>query len=116
MLDQDPEEPLDGPEERPVDHLRPLPGPVGGGVLDTEPDRLLEVHLQGRQLPAQAIASLTCTSILGVERALALGDHVRQAGLVSACCRAASATSHSAISPTNFSGLVDSSASNSVSP
>ncbi len=67
MLHQDPEEPLDGPEQRPVDHLRPLPGPVGGGVLDAEPARLLEVHLQGRQLPAAQLDRIpdACTSILG---------------------------------------------------
>ena len=83
VLDQDPEEPLDRAEQRPVDHVRPLPGAVRRGVLDAEPARLLEVHLQRGQLPAAADGVLHVhVDLGGVERALALGDHVRQPGVV----------------------------------
>ena len=83
VLDQDPEEALDRAEQGPVNHVRPLPAAVGGLVLDPEPARLLEVDLERGQLPAAADRVLDVHVDLGcVERALALGDDVRQAGLV----------------------------------
>ena len=83
VLDQDAEEPLDRAEQRPVDHVRALPRAVGGLVLDAEPARLLQVHLQGGQLPAAADGVPDVYVDLGcVEGAVALGDHVRQARLV----------------------------------
>src|ERR1700733_14458691 len=54
VLGEDAEEPLDRPEQRPVDHHRPLPGAVGSGVLQLEALREVEVHLDGRHLPATA--------------------------------------------------------------
>ena len=118
VLDQDAEEPLDRAEQRPVDHVRALPGAVGGLVLDAEPAGLLEVDLERGHLPAPPDRVLDVHVDLGrVERALALGDHVRQAGLVQRVLeRRLGGAPTPRGSPTNFSGRVDSSASNSVSP
>ena len=52
MLDEHPDEPLDGTHESPMDHHRP--GPVVGavGVGEIEVLRLGEVDLKGGELPA----------------------------------------------------------------
>ena len=54
VLGEDGEEPLDGAEQRPVDHHRPVALVVGADVLELEALRELEVELDGRHLPRAA--------------------------------------------------------------
>ena len=60
MLGEDPEEPLDRPEQRAVDQHRALTGPIGGGVGEFETLRHGEVQLDGGHLPTtpQCVAHL----------------------------------------------------------
>ncbi len=81
MLQEDGEEPFDRPEQRPVDHERPVPGPVLADELQVEQVRELEVHLEGRKLPAAVERVLDVhVDLRGVEGTLALGDRERDAG------------------------------------
>src|SRR5205814_7304963 len=75
LLDQDGDEPLHRPEQRPVDHDRPLAAAVLRDVLQLEPLRNLEVELERRALPlaAQRILDLE-VDLRTVERAAALVD------------------------------------------
>ena len=54
VLDQNAEEPLDRPEQRPVDHDRLLPGAVGGLVFQAEALGQLEIDLDRGHLPGAA--------------------------------------------------------------
>ncbi|MPM33813.1 hypothetical protein SDC9_80394 [bioreactor metagenome] len=64
MLQQHAEEPLDRPEQCPVDHHRLLAGAVGSGGLEVEQARLEEVQLDGRHLPGAP------DRVLGLDRDL----------------------------------------------
>ena len=83
VLGEHAEEPLDRAEQRPVDHDRPLPGPVRGLVFQLEPLRQLEVHLDGRHLPGPAdrVPGLH-GDLRPVERGAARVGHQLQPGLL----------------------------------
>ena len=83
VLGEDAEEPLDRPELRRVDHHRLLPAAVGGGVLQAEAGRLVEVVLDGRHLPGAAdrVAGLDGDLRAVERRAARVGDEV-EAGLL----------------------------------
>ncbi len=51
VLEQNREEPLDGSEQRAVDHHGLLTGSIGGGVLELKTLGLVEVELHGGELP-----------------------------------------------------------------
>jgi hypothetical protein len=81
VLEQHAEEPVERPEQGPVDHLRLVALVVGAHVLDAEPARLLEVDLQRRELPTAPDGVAHVHVDLGrVERPLTLGHHVGNAG------------------------------------
>ncbi len=83
VLGEHTEEPLDGPEQRPVDHDRPLLGAVGPGVLQLEALGQVEVELDGRHLPraSQGILGLH-GDLRTVERGAArIRDQLQAGGL-----------------------------------
>ena len=76
VLDEDAEEPLHRPEQRPVDHDRAVAGVVRARVLEAEELRQLEVDLDGGQLPRAADGVARLHRDLGpVERAATLVEH-----------------------------------------
>ena len=78
---------------------------VGADVLDAEPSRLLEVDLQCRAAPAASDGIAHVHVDLGcVKNAFTLRHHVRMPAASIAWRNATSASSQSAISPTNSSG------------
>src|ERR1039458_1378987 len=111
MLDEQRKETLDRPEQRSVDHDRPVPGVVLTDVVHVESLRKLSVDLDSRHLPGPAdrIARLD-RDLRTVERASAWVE-TSSRSIVSAACRSASvASSHSSKVPTAFSaGIVESS-------
>ena len=82
VLDEHAEEPLDRAELRRVDHHRPLPGAVGGLVLELEAARLVEVVLDGRHLPGAAdrVAALHGDLRSVVRRAARVGHELEARG------------------------------------
>ena len=77
MFDQDTDEPLDGTEDDPVDHDRPVPLVVRSHVGDVEPLGHLEVQLDSTALPGPSEDVLQVEVDLGsVERAVSLVDDV----------------------------------------
>ena len=100
VLDQDPAEPLDRSEDRAVDHHRPVPLVVLAHVLHLEALGQREVALHGGQLPeaADRVAEVE-VDLRAVERALALGDLVRQAALLERERSASVARAHISSSP-----------------
>ncbi len=96
MLQQDPDEPLVGPHQRPVDHHRPMLGVVGAGVDQAKALRHVEVHLDGTELPGAAERIGHVHVDLGtVERAVALVEVVLQPLVLQPLTSAASLLSHS---------------------
>ncbi len=76
VLGEDGEEALDGPEQRAVDHDRPVALVVGADVLQLEALRELEVELDRRHLPGAADGVARLHRDLGaVERTAALVHH-----------------------------------------
>ena len=89
-----------------------------GGILEVEVDRLGEVDLKRRELPAAAdrVAHVHI-DLRAVERSLALGNLVRQVGDLESLLQGSSALSHRSGSPDVLIGTsVDRSASNSSNP
>ncbi len=84
VLEQHAEEALDRAEQGAVDHDRALARAVGADVLQAEALRLVEVHLDGRQLPlaADGVTDLD-VDLRAVEGAAALVDLVGQAARAS---------------------------------
>ena len=76
VLEQHREEALDGPEERAVDHHRPLTRAIRGGVLEVEALREVEVELDRRHLP-RATDRVLCLhgDLRTVERRASLVEH-----------------------------------------
>ena len=80
VLDEEPDEPLQRPEDRTVDHHRPVRPVVGPGVLEPEPLRLLVVELDRGALPLPADGVVELDVDLGaVERPAALVEAVGDA-------------------------------------
>ncbi len=80
VLDQDGEEPLDRAEQGPVEHDRPVPGVVGPHVLQAETLRMVEVALDGAELPGPADGvTHVDVDLRAVEGGVALLDLVGQA-------------------------------------
>jgi hypothetical protein len=80
VLQHDGHEPLDGAEQRPMDHERAVASVVGAGVLQVESVRKLEVDLERRDLPAPSDRVADVHVDLGrVEGALPLGHEVVEA-------------------------------------
>jgi hypothetical protein len=65
VLGEHPDEALDRPELRRVDHHRLLTRAIGRGVLQLEALGLAEVVLDRRQLPGATDRILACTETLG---------------------------------------------------
>ncbi len=65
VLDQEAREPLQGAEDRPVNHYRPMRLVVLTDVLELETFRQVEIELNRRALPFPPIASLNLMSIFG---------------------------------------------------
>ena len=65
MLDQQRDEPLEAPEDRPVNHDRPVLGVVGADVLERELLRQLVIELNRRALPLPAERVGHAKSIFG---------------------------------------------------
>ena len=83
VLDEHTNEPLDRTEQGAVDHHRTLLDVVRGGEREVEVVRLSKVELQGGELPAAPDGITNMDIDLGaVERSLAIGDLVRQLGLL----------------------------------
>ena len=83
MLQEQRQEALHRPEQRPVDHERAVSLVVRADVPHVEALRLLKIHLEGGQLPAPADGVAQMHVDLGsVEGALALGHGVRNAARV----------------------------------
>ena len=65
VLGEHAEEPLDGAEQRPVDHDRALPGAVRRGVLQVERSGSIRSTWMVDICQVRPIASLACTLIFG---------------------------------------------------
>jgi hypothetical protein len=83
VLDQYRAEPLQGPEDRAVDHHRPVPLVVVARVLHVEALGKGEVALDGRELPQppERVAEVEI-DLRSVERPLAFGDPVLETALL----------------------------------
>ncbi len=81
MLDEHPDEALDGAELGRMNHHRLLFGVLGRGVFETEAVRQREVDLDRRHLPAPAdgVAQVH-VDLRSVEGTLALGDLIGHLG------------------------------------
>ena len=80
VLEQDPDEPLVGAHQRPVDHHRAVLGVVGAGVGEVEALREVVVELNGAELPraAERVGHVH-VDLRAVEGAVALVEVVLQA-------------------------------------
>ncbi len=79
MLDQHPQEPLDGAQNHPVQHYRPVPRSIGAYVSQIESFRQSEITLNSRTLPppVQSVFKLD-VDFRPVESALAFAYLVRE--------------------------------------
>ena len=111
VLDQDPDEALEGAHQRAVDHHRAVLGVVGAGVGELEALGHRVVELDGAELPRAADrVGHVQVDLRAVERAVALVELVLEAALRRArSASAASARSHISSVPMRFSGRVESS-------
>ncbi len=118
VLDQDGAEPLQGPEDRPVDHHGPVPLVVVAGVLHVEALGQGEVALHGGELPEapDRVAEVE-VDLRSVERALALGDPVLETALLERQReRLGGAFGRLGVNDRSGAGSVESSTTGSVKP